>query len=117
MVKEGEFDVIKREIERFVGERGWERYHTPKEIALSLAAEVGELLREFQWMEGEEEEEIKRGGVRRERIVDEMADVLFYLVDLSRVMNVDLMEAFLKKMEKNREKYPPERFQGNYERP
>lgn len=113
----GELETVKKEIEAFVKERGWEGYHRPKEIVLSLGAEVGELLREFQWMGEEEERQLLVDGERRERVVDEMADVFFYLVDLARVLDVDLVEAFREKMKKNRRKYPAEEFKGRYRRP
>ncbi|HDD60636.1 MAG: nucleotide pyrophosphohydrolase [Thermoplasmata archaeon] len=113
----GELEIVKKEIETFVKERGWERYHRPKEIVLSLGAEVGELMREFQWIGEEEERELLAEGERRERVVDEMADIFFYLVDLARVLDVDLLKAFREKMKKNRKKYPAEVFRGVYRRP
>lgn len=112
-----ELESVKKEIETFVKERGWEGYHRPKEIVLSLGAEVGELMREFQWIGEEEERELLLEGERRRRVVEEMADVFFYLVDLARVLDVDLIWAFREKMKKNRAKYPVEEFRGSYRRP
>ena len=107
-----------RELVRaFVAERRWEKYHTPRNLAASVAVEAGELLENFQWLTPEEAEAARVDGPLRERVADEAADVLAYVLALANVLELDLTRALQRKFDKNRRKYPPEEFQGHYSRP
>jgi dCTP diphosphatase len=107
-----------RELVRaFVAERRWEKYHTPKNLAASVAVEAGELLENFQWLTPEEADEACVEGPLRERVADEAADVLAYVLALANVLDLDLSRALHRKFEKNRRKYPPEEYRGHYSRP
>lgn len=92
-----EFTVTLREFER---ERGWERFHTPKNLAMALAGEAGELVAELQWLTPDESQCLSPGA--RQAVAAEMADVFIYLCRLADVLGVDLLEAASAKVELNR---------------
>ena len=95
--------------DRFVQERGWADYHTPKNLALSVVIEAAELLEIFQWKTPEESYGLKAEPVLKEHIGEEMADVLAYLLNLAQSLDIDLSDAFVEKMKKNAVKYPKDR--------
>jgi NTP pyrophosphatase (non-canonical NTP hydrolase) len=86
----------------FVKARDWEQFHTPKNLAVALSVEASELLEVFQWMK--DKESLKPEAAAHVR--EEIADVFFYLVRLSDVLEIDLEQAFMDKMKKNARKYP-----------
>ncbi|MFM8173206.1 MAG: nucleotide pyrophosphohydrolase [Pirellulaceae bacterium] len=92
-------------VAQFVRERDWERFHTPKNLASSIAIETAELMEHFQWLSAEESQAL-RGQALDSPIAQEMADVLAYLLSLATVLEVDLAAALESKMERNRRKYP-----------
>ena len=95
-------------LDDFANERDWRQFHTPKNLAMALAAEAGELLHIFEWMTAEDSWEGERHDAARE----EMADVLIYLVRMADIMGVDLLEAARLKMKKNARKYPVDTLRG-----
>jgi len=105
-----EFGELERKLVAFRDARGWKRYHTPKNLAISAAVELGELLEHFQWgSDGEILESVKDPG-KREAVADEIADVIIYLTLLAHELGIDLDEALERKIGKNELKYPaPER--------
>lgn len=97
-------DIKKETVEdcmNFVKERNWEQFHNPKDLAISLSLEASELLELFQWNTSEEAVE-----KNRERMKEELADVIVYAIDFAAVMDFDLNEIIRDKMVKNRLKYP-----------
>lgn len=98
----------------FVAERAWERFHQPKNLAMSLAIEAAELMEEFPWLDVAESAQVAADPAKREAISDEMADVLAYLFSLANRLEIDLSTAFLRKMEKTRRKYPAAEFRGRW---
>jgi NTP pyrophosphatase (non-canonical NTP hydrolase) len=92
----------------FARARDWEQFHTPKNLAASIAVEAGELLEHFQWTTAEPVE----GEVKR-KVSHEMADVLIYLVRLADILDVNLLEAASAKMDESAAKYPVEKSKGN----
>jgi len=93
---------FKEAISRFVAERDWDRYHRPKDVAMALSIEAGELMELYLWDREPDREELQ----------DELGDILFFLVDMSIRENIDLTEAFRMKMEKNERKYPANLVKG-----
>lgn len=91
----------------FAAQRQWEPYHTPKNLAMALACEVGELLEPFRWLTGEESVAACRDPATRAAIADEVADVFNLLMLFSRHSGIDVSEAVTAKLAKNAEKYPP----------
>lgn len=89
----------------FVRARNWERFHTPRNLALALAGETGELVTELQWLSDERiPEHLDRG--LRERLADEAADVLLYLIRLTEVCGIDLAAATEAKITRNETRFP-----------
>ncbi|MEO8163880.1 MAG: nucleotide pyrophosphohydrolase [Betaproteobacteria bacterium] len=91
----------------FAAERDWEQFHTPKNLAMSVAIEAAELMEHFQWLTAAQSSAID-AGARREAAL-EMADVLLYLIRLADVLAVDLAAAARDKIGMNARKYPPTR--------
>ena len=106
-------DALKGLMREFVEERNWSRYHTPKNVAISITLEASELLEHFQWSPPGPEE-IPPG--KMQEICEEMADILAYLLSLANTLGIDLSAELERKMHKNRAKYPVERFNGRWEK-
>ena len=100
-----EIDEIVDEIELFIEERKWNKYHTPKNIAISISIEASELLEKFQWSELSFQDIIKNKE-KKDEIADELADVLIYSLIFLKKAKLDFKEIIKKKIEKNRKKYP-----------
>ncbi len=96
----------------FTREREWDRYHTPKNLAMALIVEAAELAEHFQWLTPAESQSL-RHGARHEAIRDELADVLIYLIELADALEVDLAAAVRAKIGKNALKYPVDKARGN----
>jgi NTP pyrophosphatase (non-canonical NTP hydrolase) len=101
----------------FRSQREWEQFHLPKELAAAISIEASELQELFLWRERETADEVKQGSARMGQISDEVADILIYLLFLSHDLDIDLPRAILGKLEKNRRKYPQEKYRGRYEKP
>ena len=95
---------------RFAAERAWERFHTPKNLAMALSGEAGELIEHFQWLTAEESASLP--APVREEVALELADVLLYLVRLGDVLDIDLAEAARRKIAINAGRYPAEQVRG-----
>lgn len=92
------------ELRRFAGERDWEVYHTPKNLASTLIVEAAELLEHFQWLSQEESRNLT--PATREAVAHEIADVLIYLTRLADQLGIDMLAAAAEKMALNALKYP-----------
>jgi len=104
---------LQGELARFAQERDWEQFHSPKNLVMALAGEVGELTELFQWLSEDASREVGRDAATSRPVRDELADVLFYLVRLATVLEVDLDEAAVSKLRRNAEKYPVDKARGN----
>src|SRR4051812_34427467 len=98
---------LKEAVRRFAAERFWEPYHSPKNLAMALAVEVGELLEPFRWVDSEASRQVTADPAKREAVADELADVAILLLNLSLSLDIDLSDAITAKMRKNAVKYPP----------
>lgn len=103
---------LQRKIVNFRDERDWKQFHTPKDLAMSISIEAAELLECFQWKNKEDVENYLLSDKSQE-IGEEMADILIYLLNLSDVLNIDLLEIAYKKIEKNSLKYQVHKAKGN----
>ena len=95
--------VIKR-ILAFREARDWKQFHNPKDMALSLVLEAGEVLEHFQWKNKEEVE--KYAKTNKDDIGEELVDVLYWVLLMSHDLHIDIFDAFEKKMQKTEKKYP-----------
>ena len=107
------FDELVRRVARFRDERDWAQFHNPKDLAVSIAIEAAELLELFQWQSPEEVRDALEEPGARDRVAEEMADVLILLLSASEAVGVDLYEATLEKIDENAAKYPVEKARGN----
>lgn len=98
--------ALKAAIRAFADARGWEPYHSPKNLVLALAGEVGELCQEFRWLTPEESRAAAADPAKRAAIADELADVANIVFLLSEHTGIDLSDAVQAKMAKNAVKYP-----------
>lgn len=112
--KQTTISFFKEEVEGFVRKRGWEKYHTPKNLIQALQIEAAELSEIFLFKDYSIEQ-ILNDNELRENISDELADIFIYLISLLNKCKINLTDAFHKKMEKNRTKYSVKEFNnGNY---
>jgi dCTP diphosphatase len=95
----------------FAAERDWDQFHTPKNLACALSVEAAELLEHFQWLPDSAPSNVLLE--KQELIAQELGDVLLYLVRLSDKLGVDLIEAAVRKLRINAEKYPVDRARGS----
>lgn len=95
---------LRRDLRRFADARDWQQFHTPKNLAMALSVEAAELLECFQWLTPEQSARL--GAVDRRAVEEEVADVLLYLLRLSDVLDIDLLQAAQCKMRLNARKYP-----------
>jgi NTP pyrophosphatase (non-canonical NTP hydrolase) len=108
---------LKKRIDRFVKERDWEQFHSPKNLSMSLSIEAAELMEHFQWSNTVEEAvKILNDKHKRPEIEDELADIAIYLIDFCNLYGVDLERAVLAKLKKNAKKYPAKLVKGKMEK-
>ncbi len=97
----------------FRDERDWEQFHLPKDLALGLSIEAGELAELFLWKTQAEVETALQEPKFKGRLADELADVLVFLLYLAESSSIDLGDAVIAKMAKNAEKYPVHKARGS----
>ena len=97
----------------FAAARDWEQFHTPKNLAMALAGEAGELLEIFQWLTPEQSARITDTSKGKEAVEHELADVLGYVIRLADVLGIDLVQALWTKLQFNGEKYPVAQSRGH----
>jgi NTP pyrophosphatase (non-canonical NTP hydrolase) len=105
------------QLRAFVAEREWSQFHDPKNLAMLVASEAGELVAEYRWVKNDAADALSAEPAARARIAAEIADVGIALHLLCDRIGLDLVAAMLAKLEKNREKYPVETSRGRSETP
>ena len=108
-------ETLAVKLAEFARERDWDQFHSPKNLAMALAGEVGEVLEHFQWLTESQSRDLPPHV--REAVALELADVLLYLVRLADKLGVDLSAAALRKIELNAAKYPADEVRGSSRRP
>ncbi|MGD0728919.1 MAG: nucleotide pyrophosphohydrolase [Candidatus Micrarchaeaceae archaeon] len=104
---------LKEIIKQYNDERDYTKYHDPKELAIGASVEASELLEHFIFKSKEEMELMLRDPKKSQDISDEMADTLYYILRIAQLYDIDISNAFHKKMEQNRKKYPIEKAKGS----
>jgi dCTP diphosphatase len=97
-------------IRRFVGERDWEQFHSPKNLAMALSVEVSEIVEHFQWLTQEQSRNLPPEKLRE--VAQEIGDVMIYLIELSDALGVDPITAATEKVNANSSKYPVDLVRG-----
>jgi len=106
-----EIKKFQSEFRTFVAEREWDQFHTPKNLAMALAGEGGELMEHFQWLTPEQSVDLP--GETLTEVAQEIADIQIYLATLADRLGVEIGPAVARKMKLNAEKYPAERVRGS----
>ena len=96
-----DYKKINESITKFTDERHWDKFHTPKNLSMALSVEASELVEIFQWKEGDDFEDPKTLQAAEE----ELSDIFYYTVRMCQKLDINLEEAFHKKMIKNRQKH------------
>lgn len=105
------FDDITARICAFRDARDWMQFHNPKELAVAITAEAGELLQHFVWQQPGQIEQ--RAKDKLPEITDEMADVAILLFEMANNLGVDLGQAMLDKIDRNETRYPVAKAKGS----
>jgi NTP pyrophosphatase (non-canonical NTP hydrolase) len=104
---------LKARVLAFARERDWEQFHSPKNLSMALAAESGELMEHFLWSTPEQSRAVATDPVKRQKIAEELADVIIYALEFANVTGLDVAAAIEAKMTANALKYPVEKSRGN----
>jgi dCTP diphosphatase len=98
----------------FVARRDWNQFHSPKNLAMSLAIEAAELMEHFQWLTVEESRAVVDQPHKLADVGEELADVICYALALANELKLDLSHVVRDKMAKNETKYPADEFRGRF---
>lgn len=99
-------EQIKQQLREFAKERDWDQFHTPKNLAMALSGEVGELIELFQWLTPEQSDKDGLSPEQVNNVKEEIADVFLYLIRLADKLDIDLNEVAMEKLKLNAKKYP-----------
>ena len=97
------FEILSKRIDKFNKDRDWDQFHSPVNLAKSISIEASELLECFQWNDQD---------YNRDNVLEELADVTNYCIQMAQVMGVDLLEIVNAKMDKTEKKYPVNKAKG-----
>lgn len=106
-----DIEALQAALRQFAATREWEQFHSPKNLAAALSVESAELLEHFQWLTEEQSRNLSPD--KREKVAEELADVLLYLLQIADKLGIDPLDAARRKMQLNAVKYPVERARGN----
>ncbi len=107
---------LKEKIWAFATEREWQQFHSPKNLSMALAAEAGELMEHFLWVDAAGAAGIVKDPAKRAKVEEELADVIIYALEMANVGGIDVAAAIERKMAANARKYPVERARGRSEK-
>ncbi|MFJ8077277.1 nucleotide pyrophosphohydrolase [Streptomyces sp. NPDC096176] len=99
-------EALQRRLAEFAAARGWEPYHTPKNLAVALSVEASELVEIFQWLTPEQSARVMEDEEVAHRVRDEVADVLAYLLQFCEVLGIDALQALSEKIDRNEIRFP-----------
>ncbi|MEI6860883.1 MAG: MazG-like family protein [Verrucomicrobiota bacterium] len=107
---------LKARVLAFARERDWEQFHAPKNLSMALAAEAAELMEHFLWATPEASGAVVADTAKRQKISEELADVVIYALEFANVTGLDVAAAIEAKMAANARKYPVEKARGRAEK-
>jgi NTP pyrophosphatase (non-canonical NTP hydrolase) len=103
---------ISLDLQKFADDRDWQKFHTPKNLAISIAIEASELLQLFQWSRGQTDWLELKDEKLKHKVEDEIADILLYLIRFADLANLDLETIVLNKIHVNSTRYAVDKFKG-----
>lgn len=103
-------EELKKKLQKFVDDRDWVQFHSPKNLAMAMIVEAAELVEHFQWNTEAESHALSDG--KREQVGHELADTFVYLLRIAQVLDIDLIEVTNKKIALNALKYPADKVRG-----
>lgn len=110
--KKTTINELKRRVKKFVRERDWEQFHSPKSLSMSIAIEAAELMEKFQWLDNRQSiRSINDKDISKE-VEKELADITIYIMDFCNAASIDLASAIQNKLNENTLKYPAEKVKG-----
>lgn len=109
-----DLEALRVALAEFADERDWDQFHSPKNLAMALAGETGELLEHFQWLSERQSLELPPG--KKEAVALELADIFIYLIRLADKLGVDLGDAARRKITINASRYPADKVRGDARR-
>ena len=107
-----EIERLQELVGAFASSREWDQFHTPRNLAMAMGGEVGELLAELQWIDDVAASRLTEACDLRDRVQSELADVFIYLLRFADVTDIDLYEAVRAKVELNESRYPVDLAKG-----
>lgn len=108
-----DINQVKKMLQDFADVRDWGKYHTPKNLAMSLACEAAELLEIFKWHTDAEAANAKHDPTLKEQAEHELADILMNLIRVADLMDINLSQAVIKKNQINNQRYPADKVRGS----
>ncbi len=98
--------ALRTAVHEFVADRDWYQYHSPKNLAMSIAIEAAEIMEHFQWLTPEDATARMQDAEQRAVVADELADVLIYCLSFANSSGIDLSQSILKKLARNQMRFP-----------
>lgn len=106
-------ELLKDIVKDFCEERDWDQFHNIKDLSIALSIEASELLELFRWKEVGQLSALLNDKAKREAIEDELSDILFFILRIAQMSDIDLYKSMQRKVAKNAQKYPVEKARGN----
>jgi NTP pyrophosphatase (non-canonical NTP hydrolase) len=100
------FSQLRDEVQQFVQERDWGKYHTPKNLGMSIAIEAAEIMEHFQWYSSQKSVDLVRQPEIKKLVAEELADVIIYCLALADQTEIDISSAVRSKMKRNQDRFP-----------
>ena len=104
--------AIRQSLREFAAERDWDQFHTPKNLAMALAAESGELLELFQWLTPEDSISVAEDKEAQKAVAQELSDILQYVIRMADLLDIDLPNELAFKLAENEVRYPAREVRG-----
>lgn len=106
-------EAITKKIQSFCEVRDWDKFHSPKDLAIGISTEANELLDLFRFKTAEDMDRMMSDEKKRALISDELADVFYFLIRFAQMYDFDLLASLERKMALNEERYSVEMFRGS----
>lgn len=97
---------LRDEVHQFVQDRNWGKYHTPKNLGMSIAIEAAEIMEHFQWYSSQKSVDLVRQPEIKKLVAEELADVIIYCLALADQTEIDISSAVRSKMKRNQDRFP-----------